>query len=179
MAPFILQALYYFLPAYFANMAPVIFSKLNPLKHPVDFNKTLNKKPVFGKNKTWGGLIYAIIIGTLIFYFQIKLYNYEFFRNISLINYSQQPLFLGFLLASGAILGDLAKSFIKRRLNKAPGQQWFPFDQLDYVIGAFFFSFFIHIPDIKIILTIIILAPFLHYLVNYIGYKLKLKSVKW
>ena len=67
----VLQALYYFLPAYISNMAPVIFGKLNLFPQQVDFGKKFNGQPIFGSHKTWGGLIYATIFGTLIFSFLI------------------------------------------------------------------------------------------------------------
>ena|SRR3989344_6434722 len=173
------EALYLFLPAYFANMAPVILGKINVLPYPIDANRTWRNKPIFGKNKTWGGLLYAILLGTVIFYIQQVLYNIPFFKAISLMDYSGQSLLLGFLLASGAILGDLAESFIKRRYGKAPGAEWFPFDQVDYVIGALLFGAAIYTPPLKIIIILFILAPLLHYTTNYIGFLLGLKKVKW
>jgi CDP-2,3-bis-(O-geranylgeranyl)-sn-glycerol synthase len=45
-------------------------------------------------------------------------------------------LSLGFLLGLGAMAGDAAKSFFKRRLGIAPGHPWIPFDQIDFQIGA-------------------------------------------
>lgn len=176
---FIIQALYFFLPAYISNMAPVILQKINVFPQPVDLNRTWNGKPIVGPNKTWGGLLYGTLVGTLIFFLQQQLYTISFFQNLSIINYSQQPLILGFLLAAGAILGDLAKSFIKRRLNKQPGSQWFPFDQLDYVIGALLLSLMVYTPPLRIVLTLLIIAPILHFIANRIGYLLGLKKVKW
>jgi len=175
----ILASFYYFLPAYFANGSPVIFQKINPLKTPVDFNKKFKGKPIFGHHKTWGGLIIAILVGLLTFYIQTLLYQYSFFQKYSLINYPEYSLWLGFLLGFGAIVGDLIKSFFKRRVNKKPGHSWVPFDQLDFVIGAFLFSFIIYIPPAFTILLIIIVSPFLHILANHLGYYLKIKKSKW
>lgn len=169
---FILQALYFFLPAYASNIAPVIFKKINMLPQKVH-------ERAFGKHKTWGGLIYGIVFGTMVFYVQQLLYKYELFRQLSLIDYTQQSLLFGILLASGAIIGDLVKSFFKRRMGKVEGEQWFPFDQLDYVIGALLFIAPLYIPPLKIMITLFILAPMLHYSANSIGYFLGLKSVKW
>ena len=175
----IITALYFFLPAYFANMAPVIFGKINALPYPIDSNKKWRNRPIFGKNKTWGGLLYAIVLGTAIFYVQQTLYNIPFFKGISLIDYTSYSLALGFLLASGAILGDLIESLIKRRYNKEPGAEWFPFDQIDYVIGALVFGAAVYLPPLKIIVILFILAPFLHYGANYMAYFLGLKKVRW
>ncbi len=175
----ILEALYYFLPAYFSNMAPVILGKINLFPQPVDLNKTWYGKPIFGANKTWGGLLYGTLLGTAIFLIQQKLYSYTLFQNLSIIDYVRQPLLLGLLLASGAILGDLAKSFVKRRLNKEPSAPWFPFDQLDFVIGAFIFSSVVYLPPWKIIVIIAVVSPFLHYATNYLGHRWGLKKVQW
>jgi CDP-2,3-bis-(O-geranylgeranyl)-sn-glycerol synthase len=174
----IVQSLYFFLPAYVSNMAPVALNKLNPLKRPIDFGMKLHGKPLFGKNKTWGGLVLAIICGTLMFYYQQQT-PILFFKRIAIIPYAQQPLLFGFLLASGAIIGDLFKSFVKRRWGKKSGAHWFPFDQLDYAIGALVFLSPLYIPPIKIIITLLILAPVLHYITNYLGFLLGLKPVKW
>ena len=57
------KSLYFFLPAYFANMAPVLFKKLNLLNKPVH-------EKLFGKNKTWRGLVVAVILGGIIFWLQ-------------------------------------------------------------------------------------------------------------
>ena len=173
---FILQALYYFLPAYVANMAPVIFK--NPLPQPIDFHRPWHNKRIFGDNKTWGGLIAAIITGSAVFILQQSLNSIQFFQSLAIINYKQSMLF-GILMATGAILGDLAKSFIKRRLNKQPGEEWFPFDQIDYVIGALLFTLPLYAPPLKIIIALFVLAPVLHYTVNYIAFLLGLKKVRW
>ena len=45
----ILQLFYLMLPAYFANMAPVIVKKIfNNLKIPIDFDKKIGNKEIFG-----------------------------------------------------------------------------------------------------------------------------------
>jgi len=133
-ALFILGCFYFMLPAYFANMAPVIVKGiLKPLAFPLDFNKQLNGKPLFGKNKTFRGLIFAVIFGIAIAFLQH--YFYTSFRAISFIDYSSWLLF-GFLMGFGAIFGDLVKSFIKRRLDVTPGKMFFPWDQLDFIFGA-------------------------------------------
>ena len=102
----IVQSLYFILPAYFANMAPVIVSRLNFLNKPLDFGKYWNGKPILGANKTWRGLFFAVLFGLLIFGLQKQLYVFPFFQNISLINYGEFGFALGFLLSFGAIAGD-------------------------------------------------------------------------
>ena len=71
----LLSCFYLMLPAYFANMAPVIVKKINFLGIPIDFNKKINDKPIFGKNKTFRGLIFGIIFAMIITYLQFLLYK--------------------------------------------------------------------------------------------------------
>ena len=178
----ILQALYFFLPAYFANMSPVFASRLlgNRFLAPIDFNITFRGKRIFGAHKTWRGLIFGIIGAIVIIYLQKYLYNVDFLKSISLFNYSQQNLVaLGFLLGFGALFGDAVKSFFKRQIGIKPGGRWPIFDQLDFVIGGLLFSALIYIPSWQQILIIIIFTPALHLLSNYIAFKLKWKKHPW
>lgn len=169
----ILKALYFFLPAYFANMAPVIFKKVPFLAKPV------NAK-LFGVNKTWRGLVLATLTGTLIFLLQKQLYQLGgFWENIALIDYTGFSILLGALLAFGAILGDLVESYFKRKRGTAPGKQWFPWDQLDFVIGAFLLSFVIYVPAIEVIVMLLLLTPLLHVGTNHIAYYLKIRKEKF
>lgn len=176
----ILKSLYLILPGIFANMAPVLFKRLNFLNYPVDFNKTLNEKPIFGNHKTYRGFFFGIILSILIVLIQRKLHAYEFFKNISLIDYyGVNILLLGFLIGFGVLFGDLVKSFFKRRLNIKPGKRWFPFDQLDSLIGGLVFVSLVYIPPFSVILILIILTLILSLGTNYLGYKLGLKETRW
>jgi len=98
----ILKSLYFFLPAYFANMAPVLLRWIPILEKPVNEER-------FGKNKTWRGILVAIIIGSFVFSIQKILYAVGF-QTLSLINYNDFSPLLGLLLGLGAILGDMIKS---------------------------------------------------------------------
>jgi len=167
------------LPAYFANMAPVIFKGIaKKLAFPVDFNKRIKNKPIFGKNKTFRGIIFGVLSAIIIAFLQYLLYNYQFFKDISFINYSNW-LFVGFLMGSGAIIGDLAGSFVKRRLNFASGKRFVPFDQLDFVIGALFFISIVVDLRLLVIVTILIISFILHVIVNHLAFYLKIRKEKW
>lgn len=167
----ILGSLYFFLPAYFANMAPVLFRGL-----PFG-SKPINEK-LFGKNKTWRGLIIAPVTGVLIFSLQKYLYA-QGFTALALIDYADFSLLLGLLLGGGAILGDLAKSYFKRKRKIEPGKPWLGWDQLDFVIGGLLFSFFFYVPKIEVIVILLIASPFLHIAVNYIGNLLGISKAKF
>ncbi len=167
----IAQSLYFFLPAFFANMAPEFF-KWFP------FNKPVHKK-LFGKNKTWIGLIVAPITGLLVFSIQKILFTYDFFWRLSIIDYSDFSLLFGVLLGGGAILGDLIKSFFKRRKKIKPGNSWKPWDQIDFAIGGLLFSWFMYVPKVEITVIILTASFFLHMFICRVGYHLGIKKCKF
>ena len=167
-----IELIYFILPAYLANMAPPLLKKVNFLNYPI------NEK-LLGSHKTYRGLIFAVIVGMLIFYIQKILFQYALFKNISLINYSEYSLLLGFLLASGAMFGDIVKSFVKRRANIMPGERFIPWDQLDFVFGALIFSYFLVPLSFINIILILIISFALVVIVKHIGYYLKVNEKRW
>jgi len=90
-----------------------------------------------------------------------------------------------FLLATGALLGDLVKSFFKRRLGKARGESWLIADQYDLVVGSLLLVLLVYpgwmVENITlpILVWIILLTPLLHRVVNIIGYYIGVKEVPW
>jgi len=174
----ILQCFYFILPAYFANMAPVIVKKIDFLKIPIDFNKTMNNKPIFGKKKTFRGLVFGVLFAIVIAYLQFLLYKKNIFVGISIVDYSNW-LLIGFLMGFGAIFGDLIESFVKRRLEYEPGKPFVPFDQTDFVIGALIFVYPIANLGLNKILIILLLSFVLHIAVNHFAFYTKIREEKW
>ena len=166
------------LPAYFANMAPVMVKKINLFAFPIDFNKKINNNPIFGKNKTFRGFVFGIVFAIIVTYLQFLLYNAELFKNISFFNYQNWLLF-GALMGLGALTGDLVKSFFKRRLNIEPGARFIPFDQIDFVVGALAFIMPIFDLTLKIFITSLLLSFTLHILVNHTAFYLRIRNEKW
>ena len=79
----------------------------------------------------------------------------------------------------GALGGDALKSYFKRKKGIQSGQPWFPFDQIDLILGAIICTLpFYKLPLIETLL-ILIITPFLHFATNFISYKLKIKDVWW
>ena len=105
----------------------------------------------------------------------------------SVFRYTFNPLVFGLLMGSGAMLGDMAKSFLKRRLNIRSGRPFPPFDQLDFIIGALamYYIFgpyvlnYFHPLTWTALLVIVVLTPLAHLSLNVIGYKLGMKDVWW
>lgn len=175
----VVKAFYFMLPAYFANMAPVIVKNLfKSVAVPIDLNKKFNDESILGKNKTWRGLIFGILFAIIISFFQFLLFKNNFLLGMSLMDYSNWLLF-GFLMGSGAVIGDLIESFFKRRLNYKPGQPFVPLDQIDFILGALIFVYPIVKLSTSLIITIITLTFILHILVNHLAFYLKMRSEKW
>ena len=179
---FILRCLYFFLPAYFANMTPTFAKKAGVLKSlakPVDFGKKYQGFPILGHHKTWRGIILGVLIGILVTFLQRFLWQFPFFKKLSFFNYQEiNVFFLGFLLSFGALLGDLISSFLKRRQKIDPGKSWIPFDQISFVIGSFVLvSLFFKI-QILAFFYILFLSFLLHIIVNRIGFWLKISDSK-
>ena len=161
----ILNAVWFILPAYIANLSPAVFYKFfGKYAFPIDSGKNFfDKRRIFGDGKTWNGLAVGVLAS-------------------SLVGYAQGSAFAGLALGSGALFGDLVKSFFKRRLGFERGRAWFPFDQIDFILGAFLF-YWIFLGSFETLLQFFIvpllLTPVLHLLTNWIGFKLKLKKEPW
>lgn len=138
----ILFAFWFFIPAGVANMVPVFAARLPVLARwnaPMDFGKTFRGKRIFGQHKTWRGLIAGAVMATITLWVQQYLVReYGWFAGAAgQAGYSTLPtLVLGSLFAIGALGGDAIKSFFKRQKGVAPGRSWFPFDQVDFIVGA-------------------------------------------
>ena len=173
------RIIYFILPVYFANMLPVIVKNLDLLNVPVDFSYKIHGSYIFGKTKTYRGILFGTLAGIFIVLIQKLLYNFQFFSNISLIDYSNiSVIILGFFMGFGAMFGDLCESFIKRRLNYPSGKSFFPYDQIDFILGAMFFSYF-YLPNLFYWSLIILITPILHLGINIIAYKFNLKDEPW
>lgn len=158
-----LYVIYFILPAYIANLSALAFGGTTPIDMKKNF---LDKRRIIGNGVTWKGLIFGTITGTLVGVLQGIISG-----NIA------SGLILGFLLAFGALLGDAAGSFIKRRLNIDRGKAAPILDQLDFIAGALILaSLFVKISLLTVIIAAII-TLILHLLTNMIAYLLGMKDV--
>lgn len=177
----IAQALWFFLPAGIANAIPVIVCRLpwlRQLNTPLDFGKTWRGQRIFGDNKTWRGLIAGIVIATIV----IGIQKYLFTRHLwalELAWFDYRPDYiwlLGPLFGAGALLADAMESFFKRQLDIEPGRSWFPFDQLDYILGGILFSSLVVQLSIGKYILIALVWFCMHLIASYIGYLTGLKK---
>lgn len=177
----LLQALWFILPMGLANMMPVFGKRLLPwFSWPVDGGKQWRGRPIFGAHKTWRGLLLGVLVGWLVFVIQQSLFERSsFVRLLSLFDYHEISAWLGVLMGLGAVLGDLIKSFFKRRRNIPAGANWFPWDQLDFVIGGTLLAVPFYLPDFNHLLGVLLIGLSAIIVVNRISFKLGLRETEW
>ncbi len=177
----IFQVIYFLIPGAFANMAPVLVKKwFKKLEYPIDCNKKIFGERILGDHKTFRGLIFGILAAIFGVFLQVLLYNFSFFKDLSVINYpTVNIVLLGFLIGFGILLGDAIGSFFKRRFKIRPGKEFMPVDQLDSPIVMFLillpFGYF----DFRFVLIGVIFWGIGHILINYIGWYFKIKKNKF
>jgi CDP-2,3-bis-(O-geranylgeranyl)-sn-glycerol synthase len=173
----LISALWIMLPAYLPNSVAAVLGG----GRAIDGGRVFaDGRRIFGDGKTWRGLFSGIIAGIAIGIIQIKARDAT-----GLLMLPELTLPVVILLAAGALLGDLVKSFFKRRLNKEQGAEWLLADQYDFVLGAFImlllfqYEWVITTITPLILLWILLITPLLHRVVNIIGYLTGVKDVPW
>lgn len=138
MLQIIASVLWLLLPSAVANTVPPIIAKVLPkLDYPMDMGFMIFGKRLFGDHKTWRGLIAGVILGGIVFVLQQQsMLEPSSFKEYILFDYSSYPWYLGFLMGVGALMGDAIKSTFKRQMSIKSGESWFPWDQIDWVIGT-------------------------------------------
>lgn len=157
------------LPAMAANGAPVVALRYVRGAHPIDFNlRFLDGRRLLGDGKTWEGLFSGLAAGLV-----VSAIIAGFAGNTGFI-------VIGLISSAGALLGDMAGSFIKRRLNMPRGAPAPLLDQLDFYAGALLLLYMLGV-EVQLLPSIVLAAIILvlHVGTNYMAYKLGLKSVPW
>ena len=144
-----------------ANATPVVLGGSRPIDGG---RKFIDGRPIFGEGKTWRGFAAGLAAGIVVGLFQ------------GLIVGEPSRYLLGFLLALGALLGDLLGSFTKRRFGIKRGGPAPGLDQLGFVLAALLLASPIYTPSWGAIAAIIAITPVLHVATNFAGYKLGLKD---
>lgn len=167
---FFINIAFFLIPLYLANSSAMVFGR----GKRIDFGKNfIDKQPLFGKGKTWIGFFSGIAVGT------IGATAAFFAFPEQALNFNSNYLLLGFLISFGALFGDLAGSFVKRRLLIQQGSPSLGLDQLDFVVGAYVFALIFYIPSTFEILFVAVFTVITHISTNYLAFKLGLKKVPW
>ncbi len=180
----IIEAFILFIPGFVANPAAVITGGHYPMDGGRNF---IDGKRIFGDGKTWSGYFGGSLLGVLsgliltgIFLVSGASAYFSYGNSIFSI------LVALFAMSFGSLTGDVTGSFIKRRIGIQRGGKGSLLDQWPFVLVSFLFlflfarSFFMtYYGNIVGALTILIVTPPLHRVVNIIGYRMKKKDVPW
>lgn len=175
------QTLWYFLPAFVANMTPVFatyFNWLPALNYPLDGGMKLGREPFLGANKTIRGLVVGLIFGSITALIQYWLQPIAVLQPLHVLPppTALHALGWGALLGFGALFGDALKSFFKRRLHITAGASWPPWDQIDIVIGVVVVTWWIApLPTPHVITAFIIIGCGM-FITSYAGKIMRIKN---
>ena len=176
-------------PAYIANSVAVLTGG----KYPIDQGRTLSDgNRILGDGKTWSGLLGGTL-GGIAFGLLLdagngrmaleRLTGEEYVQSL----WSDNSILIFFLLSFGALFGDMAASFYKRRQNLQRGDKFAILDMYDFIFMSLLLCFIFQLDWLRSwivdggvpLFTILILTPFLHRGVNIIGYKIGVKNEPW
>ena len=176
-------------PAYIANSVAVLTGG----KYPIDQGRTLSDgNRILGDGKTWSGLLGGTLGGIM---FGIildsgdgrmaleRLTGEEHVQSL----WSENPIIVFFLLSFGALFGDMAASFYKRRQNLLRGDKFAILDMYDFIFMSLLLCIIFQrdwllswiLDGWAPLFTVLILTPFLHRGVNIIGYNIGVKNEPW
>jgi CDP-2,3-bis-(O-geranylgeranyl)-sn-glycerol synthase len=173
----VLQVLWLFVPAYVANMTPVLVQgRLERLATPIDGGRSFRGERLLGDHKTWRGLLGGVVAGGLVYELQRLVHAAGVAPGLVLIDYPGHPLVPGLLLGLGAGVGDAVKSFFKRRVGIPPGASWPVFDQLDFFFGSWALLALVYAPSPLAVLACLPIVLVGSVAVTTIGWALGLKE---
>ncbi|MEN2999001.1 MAG: CDP-2,3-bis-(O-geranylgeranyl)-sn-glycerol synthase [Acidilobaceae archaeon] len=159
----VFEGLLFIFPAMIANATPVIAGGKMPIDMGINF---VDGRRLLGRGKTWEGLLAGILAGT--------------FTGALLSVLHSDMWWVGFTVSVGAMAGDIAASFLKRRLNMESGDPAPLLDQLNYYIGAVVALYLAGYQfTLPVLLVLAAIAGALHLLANVLAFILGLKEHPW
>ena len=180
------------MPTLLAGIGTMIWCKLPILESinvPLDEGKCLiDKKRIFGDNKTYKGLVGYIVMNVLmsiIWFYLCKYFSMEKY-NLFFVNYPNTfwyALLVGVLLGLAYSLFELPNSFLKRRFDIKEGKSaegkkkiiFFILDQTDSLLGRCAVVCFFYKMSSAFYLGYIMLGAVTHIVCNVLLYSLKLR----
>ena len=175
------ELVYFIFPLLFAGLLHhlvIIKYNLFPyLSMPIDCNWRFIGKPLFGKSKTWRGVLLVPLlsgVGSLII------------SQILLVPTILHPFFTGLLLGVGYSISELPNSFIKRRLDIPAGEKantkyhifFLVLDQTDSIIGSILILLLIYPASFTLCISILIIGTLLHFAVDQYLFKHGYKKLR-
>ncbi|MFP4628480.1 MAG: CDP-2,3-bis-(O-geranylgeranyl)-sn-glycerol synthase [Halobacteriales archaeon] len=175
----VVVAIWVMLPAYIPNNAAVVVGG----GRPVDGGRTYRGARLLGDGKTWRGTVGGVVAGGVVAIALNALApGAADWSGIDLPTFARTTV-VG--LPLGAMLGDMAASFLKRRLGRDRGASVPGLDQYDLVVGALGLVAVVDWPWLvdavtpAVLVAILVLTPILHRATNVGAYLLGLKEVPW
>jgi len=172
-------AVWAMLPAYVPNNAAVLAGG----GRPIDGGRTWGDARLLGDGKTWRGTAVGIAAGLgLALVLDAASADVAEALGVDLPGF---PLAAALALPAGAMLGDVAASFLKRRTGRERGAVFPGVDQLDFVAGSLGLTalaatgWFTDVFTAAVLLAVLVLTPALHLGTNGIAYWLGLKDEPW
>ena len=173
----VVTALWAMLPAYLPNNVAVVAGG----GRPIDDGRTWGGRRLLGDGKTWRGTVAGVTVGA----FLAAGLNAVAPDTLLGVTLPAFPTAVAVALPAGAMLGDIAASFLKRRTGRERGAAFPGVDQLDFVLGALVLAA-IAAPDwfgdvftSAVLFAVVLITPLLHLGTNLIAYLLGLKSEPW
>lgn len=179
-------AVWLMLPAYIPSPLAAVFGGGKPIDGGRNFS---DGRRILGDGKTYRGLFCGVVFGMAAGLLQMLYLS----RQTGIFSV-ELPSFAGnganafiviFALASGSLFGDMFMSFFKRRLGLKRGAPLPVVDQLDFVFGAWLFTYiaapawFVSNFTTPVIIVVLLLTPVLHLSTNIIGYFIGVKNEPW
>ncbi|MEZ3116239.1 CDP-2,3-bis-(O-geranylgeranyl)-sn-glycerol synthase [Halobaculum sp. MBLA0147] len=172
-------ALWAMLPAYVPNNAAVLAGG----GRPIDGGRTMGDRRLLGDGKTWRGTLVGTLAGVALALVANGVAGPV--GDTVGVALPRFPLAAAVGLAAGAMAGDVAASFLKRRSGRERGAAFPGLDQLDFVVGALACAallaggWFATTFTPGRLLVVAVVTPALHVGTNVVAYWLGLKDEPW
>ncbi len=165
------------LPAWVANAVPVVLGggpKLDGGKNAWD------KRRWLGDSKTINGLVNGIAFGSVVGAIVAAGFGSLYLPGLTV----SEKVAFAVMMSTGAMLGDLLGSFVKRRRGMKPGHPSRVLDKLLFLFVALGLGWLVY-PDLwhalgwEGIAVLTIATYALHVVFNWLAHALKMKKVPW
>jgi CDP-2,3-bis-(O-geranylgeranyl)-sn-glycerol synthase len=173
------RAFWAMLPAYLPNNVAVLAGG----GRPIDGGRTLGGQRLLGDGKTWRGTAFGTLAGVALA-LVLNAVGDPVAAALG-VDLPTFPLHAALSLSFGAMLGDIAASFLKRRTGRERGAAFPLVDQLDFVVGSLGLTavvaadWFAATFTLPVLVVVLVMTPLLHVVTNAGAYLLGLKDEPW
>jgi CDP-2,3-bis-(O-geranylgeranyl)-sn-glycerol synthase len=175
----VVTALWAMLPAYVPNNVAVLAGG----GRPIDGGRTWGDRRLLGDGKTWRGTAVGTLAGVVLA-LSLNAVN-DAATGVLGGSLPRFSLFAAVGLALGAMCGDIAASFLKRRSGRERGAPFPGVDQLDFVVGALGLATLLDTGwvtewfTLPVVVVVLVATPLLHVFTNVLAYVLGFKDEPW